>query len=73
MRARNFSKFSIEPNNILQLPPGVSELALVPEAFWALKGRFLSPVLQGVSTRREKGAHFPAGDDWKLTLKLQLL
>lgn len=45
MRARNSSKFSIEPNNILQLPLGVSELALVPEAFWALKGGFLSPVL----------------------------
>lgn len=54
MRVRNSSKFSVEPNNILQLPPDVSELALVPKDLGALKGGFLSPALRGVSTRREK-------------------
>lgn len=68
MRVRNSSKFSVESNNILLFPPDVSELALMPEDLGAFRGGFLSPVLRGVSTRREKGAHLPTGDDWKLTL-----
>lgn len=42
MRVRNSSKFSVEPNNIPQLPPDVSELALVPKDFGYLKEGFLA-------------------------------
>lgn len=43
MGSRDSSKFSVQPDYILQFPCDVSELALVQIDFGQLKGDFLSP------------------------------
>lgn len=53
MKVRNSSKFSVQRNNILQLPCDVSELALVQIDLGQLKVDFLNHAPKGVSNRRE--------------------
>lgn len=67
MGVRNSSKFSVQLNNILQLPSDVSELASVHIDLGHLKEDFHSPAPKTVSNRRESRAYFSTRDDWKLT------
>lgn len=53
MGVQNSSKFSVQPNNILQPPSDVSELASVPIDLGYFKDDFLSPTSKGVANQKE--------------------
>lgn len=59
MGSRDSSKFSVQPNNILQFPCDVSELALVQIDFGQLKGDFLSPAPKEYQTEGRIELIFP--------------
>lgn len=54
MKVSNCSKFSVQRNNILQLPCDVSELTLAQIDLGQLKVDFLNRAPKEVSNRREK-------------------